>query len=134
VLPRGHWQDSSGWEPKFQIWNRKYRTTPKGRYAQLKSSAKNRGIEFEITFEEYLALISQPCYICGESLFDTGGGVAREDHQIGYVLSNLQPCCQPCNKDRSKRFLKVGTKGETQKDRMMNAYIPNWEDDEGSSN
>jgi len=43
-----------------------YQKTDRGRFANSKSSAKRRGIEFLITFEEYVALIteSERCYYC----------------------------------------------------------------------
>ena len=46
-----------------------YDQTDRGRFANSKSSAKQRGIDFLFTFEEYVALIteSERCYYCGRT-------------------------------------------------------------------
>lgn len=71
--------------------------TPLGRYNSALHSAHRRRVPFEITFEAYAALISQPCYWCGNPLNPTGAGIDRLDDAEAYVLGNVVPSCWPCN-------------------------------------
>jgi hypothetical protein len=69
--------------------------TPKGRYRLLKYAAKDKG--FDITFEDYCALIAQPCFYCGFPLAETGKGIDRKEPKGAYVLGNVVPSCGECN-------------------------------------
>lgn len=72
----------------------KYEATPKGKYKSVKSSAKQRNLSLEFNLEEYTEFFyHKTCYICGTD----STGVDRVDSSLGYVLSNCQPCCWPCN-------------------------------------
>lgn len=77
-----------------------------------KSGAASRGLEFALTFEEYLGLVSQDCTYCGEApkLRNTAGnpnrskryayimnGLDRVDSSKGYIRGNVVPCCWTCN-------------------------------------
>ena len=55
--------------PKFKETAATYKSSGRGRYARSKGSAKQRGIEFLFTFDEYVALIteSERCYYCGRT-------------------------------------------------------------------
>lgn len=81
-----------------QTWFRKY-----------KVGAKRRGLEFQISLEEFITLCESPCRYCGKighTTTTTGGvwsewnhnGVDRIDPTCGYVLSNCQPACWRCNR------------------------------------
>ena len=74
--------------------HKKYRKSPRGRYLRYKLSAKARGFEFNINFEDFKKLIIQPCAYCGEEGLN---GVDRVDNKQGYVLENCVPCCKVCN-------------------------------------
>ena len=72
--------------------------TVKGRYRQLKQSSKMRGIELQLTFEQYAVIISNAsCTYCEGSLPETGAGLDRIDSVVGYTLTNVVPCCTICN-------------------------------------
>lgn len=60
-----------------------------------KKSAKNRNLNFELSDEEFFKLVKLPCHYCGynESII----GVDRKDSNIGYVKTNVLPCCEQCN-------------------------------------
>lgn len=76
-------------------------------YATYRQSAKTRKITFELTKEQFHALIEQSCYICGsdpaKSTRKHGpdrvpfGGVDRIDNTLGYIEGNVRPCCKLCN-------------------------------------
>ena len=83
-------------------FNQLYNHTYKGR-------ALKQGRAFELTEDEFRALTQQDCFYCGakprlkvvksgvftsEYLYN---GVDRVDNSIGYVMTNVVPCCFDCN-------------------------------------
>ena len=77
-------------------WMRKYRQTPKGKFNSYKKNARARGLNFNITFEQFMWYWQKPCRYCGE-LIDTIG-IDRIDSKIGYEIGNIGPCCCWCNR------------------------------------
>lgn len=68
-----------------------------GRYKSYKRNARQRGIKFEITKEDFAKIIVKRCKYCG----DYGApynGIDRVDNNQGYTLQNCVPCCEWCNK------------------------------------
>lgn len=71
---------------------------PRGRFVTAKSSANKRGIPFELSYEEYSAIIAPGvCCYCGESADGAGGGIDRKDSLQGYTADNCVSCCKVCN-------------------------------------
>lgn len=79
-------------------------------YKDYQRGAKDRGLTFDLTKEEFEDLIFGECYYCGSTpkRYDgnvkyerTGefkrNGIDRIDSTIGYVNSNLRTCCDTCN-------------------------------------
>lgn len=79
-----------------------------------KNSAAKRGYSFELTEEQFKEVIAKDCIACGvapkvisrktknySATPILGNGVDRIDNSIGYVASNVQPMCGPCNKAKS---------------------------------
>jgi|SRR5208282_2032454 len=66
-------------------------------YQLLKSKAKQRGLLVGISFDEFKFLRSQNCYYCGGVLCETGHSLDRKDNSVGYISSNVAPCCGVCN-------------------------------------
>ena len=74
---------------------------------------------FEFTYEEFGAMVSQPCFYCGRAPFRTvyaGNafsrvtvhGLDRVDNTVrGYLKGNTVPCCFPCNRAKMKTTLEV---------------------------
>lgn len=76
----------------------KKRRTLKGRFIGLKARAKIRQIFVDLTFEDYRELVeNRNCSYCGGVLPEVGHGLDRIDSSIGYIKSNLTPCCTVCN-------------------------------------
>ena len=71
---------------------------PKGRFINYTSGAKNRGISFDLTFEEFMTFWQKPCWYCDDPI-DTIG-LDRIDSARGYSLSNVIPCCESHNKGK----------------------------------
>ena len=66
----------------------------KGKFSELEKSARVRGFTMLITFEQYVSLISSGvCYYCGTQLNPCGHNLDRKDNKLGYMLSNVVPCC-----------------------------------------
>jgi hypothetical protein len=73
-----------------------YGQTPQRRLAAYKSGAKQRGLSFDLTQEEFMTFWQVPCSYCGSSI-DTIG-LDRIDSGIGYTMTNIVSCCVVCNK------------------------------------
>jgi hypothetical protein len=78
--------------------------------------AQERGIDFELTEEDVLALVVQPCVYCNvetsrligsrsehtpEASFACNG-IDRIDSSKGYSAGNVVPCCSDCNHGKQK--------------------------------
>ena len=93
-------------QPKEQTSRaqKKYRSTPHGRYVISTHSGLRKGLGFDLTESQYDTLMIQPCYYCNGSLGSTGLGLDRINNSIGYTLTNVLPCCKDCNRTRGDRF------------------------------
>lgn len=83
--------------------DRVYLQTPKGKYSAYKKDAKQRGINFELTFEQFMTFWKQPCVYSGHPIETIG--IDRIDSTQGYTINNVVPCCWICN--RMKNGLSV---------------------------
>lgn len=67
-----------------------------------RSRAALKGLEFDLSFEEFCDLLSEDCTYCGR---ETCNGLDRVENDQGYLLINSVPCCKSCN--RLKRCMPV---------------------------
>lgn len=58
-----------------------------------KKSVLNQS-KFNLTFEEFLEIVKQPCFYCGDT---TSNGIDRVDNNKGYISGNMVSCCKVCN-------------------------------------
>lgn len=75
-------------------------------YAQYKSNAKGRDLEFALSKDHFIYLTQENCYYCncqpsnaikyGNHLYKYNG-LDRIDSSLGYIESNVLPCCIVCN-------------------------------------
>ncbi len=76
--------------------------------------ARRLGQEYTLTREQFVRLISVPCYYCGDS--NTANwtrrgrafrytGIDRVDSSRGYITGNVVPCCTYCNRGKSNQPL-----------------------------
>jgi hypothetical protein len=75
--------------------------------------ARDRGLSWELTGEEFDELTSQDCTYCGSAPGTvahcegrnsgefTYNGLDRVDSGLGYTLENVVTCCQICNRAKS---------------------------------
>lgn len=78
-------------------------------YKKYKLSAKKRGIDFNLSQDDFLMLTAKDCVYCGKEpeMVLNGkrsygkcvyNGVDRIDNKKGYELDNCVPCCKLCNR------------------------------------
>lgn len=67
-------------------------------YGSYKNRAKTKGFVFEITKEDYLSIVKNTCYICGQQNIDGHkNGIDRVENNNGYTIENCKACCSSCN-------------------------------------
>lgn len=90
--------------PNFQAAKTAY-------FKSYEVNAKNRNLEFNISFDEFSDIISNKCYYCGMSPQDQSylskstrkygkfyaSGIDRMCNEKGYTMDNIVPCCTKCN-------------------------------------
>lgn len=74
-------------------------------------SALIRGFEWTLTREQFRAVCEQPCHYCGSPPSERQhrnlsgacktNGIDRIDSNLGYITSNVVPCCTICNLAKS---------------------------------
>lgn len=75
--------------------SRKHNLTPLRKFSTYKHSAKEKGKEFAITRDQFMALWQKPCYYCSATIKTIG--IDRVNNEIGYTVENIVPCCALCN-------------------------------------
>ena len=101
------------------------------RYAAYRSGAKRRGLEFCLSKEEFLDIVTRPCIYCGAERTQiqrkndkrrNGSfeytGIDRYDTTKGYTVENCVPCCTKCN--RIKLDMEAGEMLEQLKKNIAN--------------
>lgn len=86
--------------------------------SHYKTRAKRRGVDFALTSDQCDALFLSPCHYCGSPpcrpvgsyagprrIADNPGllhllvnGIDRIDSSLGYIETNVVPCCHVCNR------------------------------------
>lgn len=93
-------------------------------YTSYKLSAKRKGLEFSIPFENFVDIISLNCFYCDsepKNIKIEGkirkttfkyNGIDRMDNSKGYIIGNIVPCCKMCNMAKNdmsiEKFLNWG--------------------------
>lgn len=79
-------------------------------YAQYKSSAKRRDLEWELTKKQVLSITRKNCYYCDSPPSNmikcrggshTYSGIDRVNNSEGYTINNVVPCCFQCNQGKN---------------------------------
>lgn len=77
-----------------KLWHEK--NIDRSKYLICKVSAKQRGLYFDLSYEEFLQFKGTVCSYCGDSLDCIR--LDRIDSNLGYRLDNVVSCCWTCNK------------------------------------
>lgn len=103
----------NGFKTRFQKGsNQKYSSQEailRQLYREYQYRAKNKNMNFSLSFEEFNSTINQNCFYCGRSPsqkkyqirskinFILYNGIDRLDINKGYEKDNMVPCCSLCN-------------------------------------
>lgn len=88
------------------------RANRNARWNSYQTSAKKRKLVWEITGDEFDRLTALTCFYCGQmpsNLTRMGrtygdfkySGLDRKDSSVGYISSNVVPCCFICNRAKT---------------------------------
>lgn len=83
-----------------KLYQKIFSKTLKGRFRTAKGQAKKRNIDFNLTFEQYSQIATQPCYYCNDHFrteIGVGSGIDRVINAQGYYIDNIVSCCAHCN-------------------------------------
>lgn len=82
---------------------------------KYKHNAARRGIDFDLTDEQAVEIMTKDCIYCGSgpsAISQTNwgkpttgvrNGIDRVDSKRGYNMLNVVPCCKACNRTKSTR-------------------------------
>ena len=73
------------------------------RWASYRDKAKIQGLEWSLTKEDFVEILTSNCKYCGKTEINNLVGVDRFDNKIGYTKDNSVPCCQWCNYSKRER-------------------------------
>lgn len=67
-------------------------------YVDYNKRASKKNLDFVLSRDEYLCLITQDCYLCGKNSNSQHlNGIDRIDNNKGYSMDNVKSCCANCN-------------------------------------
>ena len=79
----------------------------KNLFRVYRGSARKLKLSFNITYDQFLSLVTGACHYCGDinpqfhkGRYETGFafcGLGRIDNTKGYELSNIRTCCHECS-------------------------------------
>jgi hypothetical protein len=70
-------------------------------YRRNRDGAKQRGIPFDLSFDQFMLFWQKDCEYCGVNIKTIG--LDRVDNDTGYTMENIIPCCGVCNRMKSNR-------------------------------
>lgn len=90
---------------RMQQCNKTIHPAIRRHFSSIVGGAYGREHKFELTILEFINIVKQPCFYCGNTndIKRSGkyglraNGVDRVDNTIGYIISNCVPCCKLCN-------------------------------------
>lgn len=89
---------------KIKKYRQKIKYTFNHKYTQLKSLAKRRKIDWDLTKKQFAIFWKKSCVYCGEEIIAIG--LDRVDNKKGYIYGNVVPCCTMCNTWKSNLTLR----------------------------
>jgi hypothetical protein len=99
----------------------KDRTIPvkKSLYSNYKIKADKKKLQFDLTFDQFISLMSLNCYYCNNPPSNKRilnkqyktlsewvyNGIDRKNNLLGYTILNCVPCCYTCNSAKNSMGL-----------------------------
>mgnify|MGYP001559377754 CR=1 FL=1 len=80
---------------RVKQWFKTAANTPNSRYKTYRLGARNRNIDFKLTFDQFMKFWNKPCHYCGDKIKTVG--IDRVNNSIGYTEGNSIACCFNCN-------------------------------------
>ena len=71
------------------------------RLSAIKSSAKGRALDFDLTPDDVIPYYKKPCYYCNTPVNNIN--LDRLDNNKGYIPDNIVSCCITCNMMKHKQ-------------------------------
>src|SRR5260370_33511777 len=68
---------------------------PEQVFRQYQRKAKQRGLSFTLTLDQFISILAKPCFYCGETYEIRG--LDRVDNRLSYYVENLVAACSECN-------------------------------------
>lgn len=70
---------------------------------KIRSSAKERGLEFSLEESFVIEVIQNNCFYCGRPPKNTlSNGLDRQNSAVGYIMGNVVACCKVCNMGKNE--------------------------------
>lgn len=82
---------------KARLARKRANRTLARRYRMAKHSALRRGLDWNISRQEYERLSQKPCHYCGQEFEEAGSGLDRKNNGPIYDLDSVVRCCGRCN-------------------------------------
>jgi len=83
---------------KGRYFSEEFCDTDAASYNRYKTRANNKSLPFDLTKDEYDGIVTSQCYLCGRKSYEKHkNGIDRIDNNLGYIMSNVKPCCGSCN-------------------------------------
>ncbi len=88
-------------------------------FSEYRSRCRRRAIEWALSFEVFYSLVVDVCAVCGKKPINKYSrpdrvntkcyynGIDRIDNSLGYIPTNVRPCCKLCNSMKSNLKDKV---------------------------
>lgn len=73
----------------------RYRDSKDGKFKSYARAAKERGLQFLLTEEQFLNFWQKPCHYCHSEIQTIG--LDRVKNNLGYQVDNVVSCCYTCN-------------------------------------
>jgi hypothetical protein len=77
---------------------------PHSGVTRYKRAAQVRSYDWDLSDEQTLWLLKQPCAYCGQ---EVAGGIDRAKNEYGYTVLNSVPCCKNCNYQKRTQTIKA---------------------------
>ena len=72
---------------------------PEQTFKRYQRQARERGLRFELTLDQFRAIVSKSCHYCNR--YDQPRGIDRKKNFDPYTVANSIACCGRCNRWKS---------------------------------